>query len=118
MMGNLSRETINGKIFLVGEINARKCSNLKKLLLELAETFNVPEYFYVNLNALDEGMYDLSWHQEKNYKIIVRKFNTLTDQKQKNMITEELNFYKTHWDEKRISEKDNEENHFIVEYTE
>ena len=113
-----SIETINGRIYFVATINALKCSTKNGLLKEFANSFDFPDYFGYNLDALDECMRDLAWLKEKNYKIIVRNMSVLKkkDIKQADQLQEYLNFYKEYWDAEKKSLKNDLENDFIVEY--
>lgn len=107
------KKTINGIEYLVGEINAQKCKNINRLCDELENAFQWSAID--NVNCID-AMYDLSWHAERNYKIIVNKFHSLKNEKLKTLITEELDCYVKYWEEKKVKAKSKDENNFIVEY--
>ena len=108
-MANLYTETIDQNTFLVGEINGYKCKNINALHAELRETFRWP----IHEHPAD-AMYNLDWCKELNFKIIVKKFNSIKDNHQKHLIISYLDSYKKHWDEIRL--KDPIEDIFLVEY--
>lgn len=113
-----SIETENGRTYFVATINAMKCISRNGLLKEFANCFDFPAYFGYNLDALDECMRDLSWLQEKNFKIIVRNMSVLKEKNksQADLLIECLNFYKNYWDAQKKDGNNNLENDFIVEY--
>ncbi len=110
-MNNLYAETINENTFLVGEINGYKCKNIKLLCNELRSVFTWPVH-----EKCIEAMYHIDWRDELNFKIIVNKFNSIKDKNQKDLISNELNNYKKHWDEKRVKINDPNKNIFLLEF--
>ena len=113
-----SVETINGRIYFVATINALKCITRNGVLKEFATCFDFPGYFGNNLDAANDCMRDLSWLQEKNYKIIVRNISVLRkkNNRQADQLKELLGFYKEYWDAQKEELKTDLENDFIVEY--
>lgn len=107
------KKIINGIEFLVGEINAQKCKNISRLCDELENAF---QWKKINNVSCIDAMYDLSWHDEKNYLIVVNKFHTLKNEKLKTLITNELDGYVIYWELKKVKEKIKDENNFLVEY--
>ena len=73
-MGLSYVENIEGFDYLVGEINARKCKNKKGLCKELDSVFQWSKVG--NVSCVD-AMFDLAWHNEQNYKVIVNKYSVL-----------------------------------------
>lgn len=110
-MASLYNENINGFVFLVGEINGRKCSNPNAFCKELKDTFNWP----TEVHCID-ALYQMDWCEEDNYKVIVNKFHTITESKQKELIQESFNSYIEHWEQIRKKYNNQNSNHFIVEY--
>jgi hypothetical protein len=110
-MSTLYNQHINGMLFLVGEINGRKCKNPNAFCKELKETFRWP-----NGTHCMEAMFVMDWCVEKNFKIIVNQFNTISDDRQKQWLIDELACYENHWKEKRKQEKNDQFNHFLIEY--
>ena len=112
-MGNSYKENINEVEFFVGEINARRCVNTNQLCKELEKSFQQSNSDKV---ICIEAMYDLNWLDEKNYKVVVKNFYSLENEKMKKLITEELNSYAKYWGDKRQREQNENENKFIIEY--
>lgn len=112
-MGISYKETIGGVEYLIGEINARKCKNINLLCKELESSFQWSNIDHINCV---DAMYDLSWHSERNYKIIVNKFQSIDNEKMKDLILNELSSYVEYWKEKKSREQKENKNNFIVEY--
>ena len=110
-MSSLYNEKIDGLVFLVGEINGRKCTNPNAFCKELKETFNWPS----EVHCMD-AMFELDWCIEDNYKVIVNKFHTIEDSNQKELIQQSLADCVEHWEKIRNKAGDQNSNHFIVEY--
>ena len=112
-MGRSYREKIDGIEFFVGEINAKKCFNINQLCRELENSFQ--QSLSVKENCID-AMYDLSWLDERNFKVIVKNFHSIKNENIKKLLMVELNNYSKYWEEKKQRELKDKEYNFVVEY--
>lgn len=112
-------ERINGKEYLVAEIDACKGDSYKSIFLELETPFNFPHTDGKNYaDILFDFMRDLAWLKHKNFKLIVinnKKADKLESVKRQ-LLPEVLENIQLFWtnERKRIGNK--YINDFIVEF--
>jgi hypothetical protein len=71
--------------------------------------FNIPYPFLANASAADDCMRDLSWIEQRRFKIVIHEYE-VSIRKGKNLsyLIPALCFWKEHWDKKGCS--------FVVDY--
>lgn len=112
-MERLFNEAIDGNIFLVAEINAKKCISSTRFCKEFRKSFMLPDNPYYDNHTGGDNIIDLGHHHnEKNYKVVVKNFKSLDDDKQKALIIAELNYFREYYS-KILTQNTN---NFIVEY--
>lgn len=84
------------------EVNLGKCFTYGNLLRHFTDVFQLPGSFGSNLNAMNDGMRDLSWFldEEENYKIVLNNKKGLLKKNPKMLdeIIELFEMYKEYWD--------------------
>lgn len=113
-------ERIEGKDFLVIEIDASKCVTWNKFYKEFEQAFDL-SYYSTNVKnhaAFIDNMTDLGWFKECNFKLIVKNLHKF--RKNNTKIQEDffctMSTIEKGWKCKQEDIENPWENHFWVEY--
>lgn len=67
----ITETIIKSENFYVASLDGEKCSTLNEFIIEIGKSFNFPDYYGENLDALDECINDLDWLKKSNYLLII-----------------------------------------------
>lgn len=70
-----SNIVVNG-IFLAF-IDGQKCAVMSHFYEEIAKALNFPDYFFPNLDSLDECLNDLSWIEQNEIHLLIFNYEDL-----------------------------------------
>jgi len=63
--------------FAVFNVNLEGCADLDAILPTLGKTLNFPNWYGANLDALNDCLTDLSWHEAKGYLLLFSEADAL-----------------------------------------
>ena len=63
--------------YYFAELDGAKARTIDAFLKEMASSFNFPDYFGFNYNALQECLNDLDWIEEGNYVLYIKNYDLL-----------------------------------------
>jgi len=113
-MMSKSIEQINDLNYFVTEINVLNCKSDNRTYHEFEKAFDFPNSpNHGSIDVLIDYIQDLGWQKEKNFKVILKNYDK-SPPRNRTEIDRFMTIAKEYWNLKKVREKNQFENNFIV----
>ena len=93
-------ERIDGRVFLVVEIDAAKCGTVRGIFRAFSEGFSFPTWIRKgSLSILDDCMRDLAWLEADYFKVVVKNVKKAEKRDGMGLLSDVLNGFLAYWNQ-------------------